>query len=35
MGTGVEELGTMNLYITPPNFTLILLITFDCQYFLT
>ena len=35
MGVGVEEPGTMNFHISPQSFTVILLITFDFQHFLT
>ena len=35
MGTGVEGLRTVNFDITPRSFTVILLITFDFQHFLT
>ena len=35
MGTGVERSGTMNFDIPPPSFTVILLITFDFQHFLS
>ena len=35
MRTEVEGPGTMNFYITPPSFTVTLLITFDFEHFLT
>ena len=35
MGAGVEGPGTVNFDISPLDFTVILLITFNFQYFLT
>ena len=35
MGAGIEGPGKLNLDIPPGHFTVILLITFDFQHFLT